>query len=211
MKIKKLGHCCFIADINGKRIMTDPGSFSTLQNNEQNIDLVVITHEHADHLHIDSLKAIIKNNPNVLVITNTAVGKLLTEAGITFTKVEDKEIYDFSGVAIKGFGTIHAEIYGDFSRVQNTGYLIDSLCFPGDAFELPHKDVDILALPIAGPWMKIKEAIDYAKAVKPRICFGVHDAILSPSASFVWKLPAMILEKDNIAFKQLEIGKEEEV
>ena len=211
MKIKKLGHCCFIAEINGKRIMTDPGSFSTLQNEEKNIDAVVITHEHQDHLHMDSMKEILKNNPNVVVITNTAVGKLLTEAGIAFTKVEDGETHDFSGVAISGFGNIHAEIYGDMGRVQNTGFMIGDLCFPGDAFELPNKKVDILALPIAGPWLKIKESIDYAKSVKPRICFGVHDAVLSNAASFVWQLSAGILEKDTIAFKQLEIGKEEEI
>jgi L-ascorbate metabolism protein UlaG (beta-lactamase superfamily) len=28
MKIKKIGHCCLVIETNGKRIMTDPGSFT---------------------------------------------------------------------------------------------------------------------------------------------------------------------------------------
>src|SRR6185312_9669397 len=77
MKIKKIGHCCLVIETKGVRIMTDPGMFSTAQNEEKNIDIVAITHEHGDHFHIESLKAIIANNPAVTVITNSAVGKLL--------------------------------------------------------------------------------------------------------------------------------------
>ena len=191
--------------------MTDPGSFSTSQNTATNITAVAITHEHADHLHIDSLKEVLKNNPNAIVITNTAVGKLLTEAGIAFTKVEEGESYDLRGVTIKGFGNTHAEIYEDYGQVQNTGYMIDALCYPGDAFHYPDVAVDILALPIAGPWMKTKESIEYAKKISPRIAFAVHDAIVSDKATFVYNMTEHFLSSFNVAFRKLEIGKEEEL
>src|SRR5665213_1235684 len=156
MKITKFGHCCFVAEPkDGVRIMTDPGSFSTSQNEAKNITAIVITHEHADHLHIDSLKEVLKNNPEAVVITNTAVGKLLDEAGIKYTKVEESQSTTIAGVVISGFGSKHAEIYGEFGQVQNTGYMIGNLCFPGDAFVHPNIPVDILALPIAGPWMRM--------------------------------------------------------
>ena len=61
MKIKKLGHCCLVIETNGKRIMTDPGSFTDKQTEEQNIDLILITHEHSDHFHIESLKKVLIN------------------------------------------------------------------------------------------------------------------------------------------------------
>ncbi|MDE2030864.1 MAG: MBL fold metallo-hydrolase [Patescibacteria group bacterium] len=212
MKIKKLGHCCLIVEPKDDiRIMTDPGSFSTTQTQEKDISAVVITHEHADHLHIDSLKKVLENNPNAIVITNTAVGKLLKEVDIPFIKVEEGESYDLDGIQISGFGNTHAEIYGDYGQVQNTGYMIDNLCYPGDAFHMPNIDVDILALPVAGPWMRIKDAIDYGKKVKPRIAFPVHDAILSEVATFVPKITGYFLREDGIEFKILEIGKEEEV
>lgn len=212
MKIKKLGHCCFVAEPKeGVRIMTDPGAFSTLQNEEKNINAILITHEHSDHLHIDSLKKVLENNPNAIVITNTAVGALLDEAGIAYTKIEEGQKYQIEGVEILGFGNTHAEIYDDYGLVQNTGYMIDNLCYPGDALSFPDKDVDILALPVCGPWLLSKEAIIYAKNINPRIVFPVHDGMLQDFFPVFWKLPEYFLKEENINFKKLELGKEEEV
>jgi L-ascorbate metabolism protein UlaG (beta-lactamase superfamily) len=212
MKIKKIGHCCFIAEAKeGVKIMTDPGAFSTLQKEEIGIKAILITHEHNDHLHVDSLKIILKNNPDVIIITNSSVGKILSEQNISFIKLEEGDKYDIDGVQIKGFGNSHAEIFEDFGKVQNTGYMIDNLCYAGDSFSYPDADVDILALPVSGPWMKIKDSIDYAQNIRPRVCFAVHDAILQDFATFAWKIPENILKEDNILFKKLELGKEEEI
>ncbi len=212
MKITKYGHCCFVAEPKeGVFIMTDPGApdYSGLKNYPENISAILITHEHADHLHIESLQEILKNNPNAIVITNSAVGKLLDEASIKYIKVEEGENYELMGVQISGFGNRHAEIYDEFGQVQNTGFMIDKLCYPGDSFNFPDKEVDILALPVAGPWMKIRDAIDYAKKIKPRIVFPVHDAMLKDFATFLYTIPAYFLKSDDIVFKKLEIGKEE--
>lgn len=213
MKIKKLGHCCLVIEIDGKRIMTDPSNFDYGGDSvsERDISLILITHEHADHLHVDTLKEILKENPNAKIVSNTSVGKLLVEAGIEYIKVEDGENYDFEGILIKGFGDKHAQIYEDYGQVQNTGYMVNSFCYPGDSFSSPNTQVDILALPVLGPWMKMKDAIDYAKELKPRICFPVHDGPLKPFATFVYKIPEHFLSKVEIAFKKLEIGKEEEL
>lgn len=212
MKIKKLGHCCFVAEPSeGVRIMTDPGAFTTLQNEEKNINAILITHEHSDHLHIESLKKVLENNPDAIVLTNTSVGKLLAEAGVAYTKVEEGESYDLGGVRVSGFGNLHAEIYDDYSRVQNTGYMINDLCYPGDAFSFPDAKVDILALPVCGPWVRTKEAIIYAKNIIPRIVFPVHDGMLVDSFPVFWKLPEHFLKEENIEFKKLELGKAEDL
>ncbi len=212
MKINKLGHCCFVAEPKeGVRIMTDPGAFSTMQSEAKNISTILITHEHQDHLHIDSLKKVLVNNPKAIIITNTAVGKFLTEAGIKYIKVEDSQKYNLNGVSIVGFGNKHAEIYGSYGQVQNTGYMIDSLCYAGDAFSSPNSKVDILALPVAGPWMRIKDAVDYAKNLKPRIAFPVHDAFIHDWAAFIWRGPENFLNEAGIKFKKLELGKEEDL
>jgi L-ascorbate metabolism protein UlaG (beta-lactamase superfamily) len=212
MKVTKLGHCCFVAEPKqGIRIMTDPGDFSTLQLEAKNISAILITHEHGDHLHIESLKKVLENNANAVVITNTAVGKLLTEAGIPFTKVEDGQIHDIDGVTIKGFGDLHAEIYEKLAQVQNTGYMINDLCYPGDSFNMPKDKVDILALPVAGPWVLMKNALNYAKSLKPRTSFPVHDAFIHDWATFLWKWPDRVLTPLGIEFKKLELGKEEDL
>ncbi len=213
MKIKKLGHCCFVMEpVIGLRIMTDPGEYSDLQNTETNIQVVLITHEHPDHLHIESLKKVLENNPDCLIITNTAVGKLLDDAGIKYSIVEDGQDYEIAGVKIHGFGNVHEEVYEKFGQVQNTGYMINNLCYPGDSFANPNMPIDILALPVAGPWMRIKDAIKYALELKPRAVFPVHDGmIVETRPGPIYRLPSTILPENNIEFKKLEIGIEEEI
>ena len=212
MKVTKYGRCCFVAEPKeGVRIMTDPGSYSTLQSEAKNIDVIIITHEHADHLHIESLQKVLANNPGALIITNTAVGKFLDEASIVHIIVEEGQSFDFKGVQIVGFGNRHADIYEEYGQVQNTGYMIDNLCYPGDSFHYPNEKVDILALPVAGPWMKTSDAIIYAKNINPRVAFPVHDAVLAPLAQAYYKVPEHFLSELQIEFKKLELGIEEEL
>ncbi len=212
MKIKKIGHCCLVITIGNKRVLTDPGEYTIEgQEEEKNIDLVVITHEHNDHLHIESLKNVLLNNPAAIVVTNSSVGKILGESGIPHQILEDGGIGEFAGVYLEARGDKHAEIYEDFGQVQNTGYFIGKdLFYPGDSFTNPGKPVDILALPVLGPWLRIKDSIDYAIAIKPRVTFPVHDWNIKRDG-FIRKIPGGFLEKNNIEFKILEIGKEEEI
>lgn len=207
MKITKFGHCALLIEEGGLRIITDPGSYSTIPNDLQNIDIILITHEHADHYHVESLVKILKNCPKAKIITNKSVGKLLDKENISYQVVEDGESTNISGILIEGFGNDHIEIYKAFNLVQNTGYFIaEKLFYPGDAFYDPKKKVDILALPVAGPWCKISEAVDYALSVKPRVTFPVHDAVLKIIGGN-HKVPEMVLKKNGIDFVVPEIGK----
>jgi L-ascorbate metabolism protein UlaG (beta-lactamase superfamily) len=180
MQITKFGQCCLLIEVAGKRVLTDPGRFSVSQNDVTNIDLILITHEHADHLHSESLQAILKNNPTAQVITNESVGKVLSELGISFEVLENALKTECCGLILEAFEGKHAEIYGDYGQVQNTGFFIaECLFYPGDAYIEPDKAVPVLALPVAGPWCKAAEAIAYAERVKPAKAFPVHDAVLN--------------------------------
>src|SRR3954464_3421538 len=106
MKITKLGHCCLIVDIRGVRFLTDPGNYTTAQDEVKNIQYIVITHEHTDHLHVESLKKVLANNPGAKVITNASVGKILEKEGIPFTKIAHGETTDAGGVPIAGHGIL---------------------------------------------------------------------------------------------------------
>lgn len=187
-------------------ILTDPGMFSSEQNSLTDISIIIITHEHVDHFHIDSVKEILKNNPEAKIITNSAVAALLKEQGIASEIVEDGQTTTIQGIAIWGFGKDHAVIYKTIPIVMNTGYLIAKRFFlPGDAFVQPNVPVEILGMPIAGPWMKISESIDWALAIKPKACIPIHDAILS-SRQWMYRTPAKILEVAGIRFDAIEPG-----
>ncbi len=215
MKVTKLGHCCLLIEEEGVRILTDPGSYSTRQNEVKNIDIVLITHEHADHLHIDSLRTVIANagQKGLLIITNKGVAKILDKEGISYELIEHGQKMEFKGILIEGFGTKHADIHASISPVDNTGYFIHNrLFYPGDAFTHPGKPVDILALPVAGPWLKISDALAYAEEIKPKTAFPVHDGMLHHDRlGPVHRLPTSVLAERGIKFIILEEGKETEL
>lgn len=211
MKITKYGHCCLLIEVEGLRILTDPGDYSEdRQNKVQNVDVILITHEHGDHLHIPSLKIVIQNNPQAKVITNSSVGKLLDNEQIKYSLLEDGQNLTEKEVLFEAFGSSHHLIYEGVEAPMNTGYFIDNkLFYPGDALTNPGKPVEILALPVLAPWLKPTEAIDYAKELKPRVCFPVHDAFLKITDGF-YNLPNRLLGAVSIKFVPLEIEQETE-
>ena len=212
MKITKFGHCCLLLEIDGVNLLTDPGTMSEGEGAVTGLDAILITHEHGDHLHIDSVKAILANNPTAAIVTNAAVGALLAKENIAFTLVGDGQSTQIKGVPIEGSGKDHATIYGTMGLVENTGFMIaDKFFFPGDAFHDPKVPIDVLALPIAGPWMKISEALDYAKAVKPRTAFPVHDGMYKEGfGGFVSHMIDTFLAPAGIKFVSLAAGESKE-
>ncbi len=210
MTIKKLGHCCLLIKTNGVTVLTDPGAWSTMQNTVTGVDIILITHEHQDHFHIDSLNAVLQNNPGAVIVTNNAVGKLLDEQGIAHTIVTDGMTEKIKNVSLTGVGDIHALIHESMPRVENTGYIIDNYLYcPGDAFALPKQQVPVLALPVCGPWMHMSEAISFAESINPKICFPIHDGMLKIFGPF-HNVPKMILEKKNIEFIPMLEGDEKD-
>jgi len=186
MHITKLGHCCLLIETNGKRILTDPGFLSNSQNDLSNIDIILVTHEHKDHLHTESLESILKNNPEAVVVTNSSVGKILTDLKIPYNVLEGENAAQFSEINVTACDGKHAEIVGEYGQVQNTGYFIDEkLFYPGDAYTNPGRAVPVLALPVAGPWCKVSEVIAYALEIKPGMAFPVHDAILTEAGKAI--------------------------
>ena len=208
MNITKLGHCCLVLEQNGVKILTDPGSFTTEQTKTvRGINMILITHEHGDHFHIESIELVLKNNPCATVVSNSAVAKLLAEKNIPCMIIGDTQSAEVNGVMIEGFGKDHAPIYEAYGLVENTGYFVaNKFYFPGDSFYDPKKPIDVLALPIAGPWMKISEAIDFAKKVKPRVAFGVHDGMIIPGSNFAARVADGVLKPLGIEFVTLASG-----
>lgn len=208
MKNAKIGHCCFVIEDAGKKILTDPGAWTIAQNELKGIDIILITHEHADHFHIDSLKIVLANNPTSIIITNTRVAELISEQEITatVTVVEDLQSITACKIDIAGYGTEHAITYPSIQPVMNTGYLIQKRFFlPGDAFVQPSIPIEILGMPMIGPWMKLSESIDWALKVKPKVCIPIHDGMLNPR-QWIYGIPSKILPEDGIRFDALEPG-----
>ncbi len=211
MKIIKFGQSCLLIEEKGLRILTDPGSFSIDQNLVKNIDVILISHSHQDHLSLDSLKDILNNNPQAKIFTNSSVGNILEKENIAYSILENGQKINEKDVSIEAFGDSHEIIYPTLPTLQNTGFLIaEKLFFSGDAFTDINKKVEILALPVTGPFLKISESIDYALKINPKICIAIHDGI-GKSPGDAHKTTSQILEQRGIKFIFLEPNKEIEL
>jgi len=65
--------------------------------------------------------------------------------------------------------------------IPNLGVFINGrIYYPGDSFAMPGtRDIEILALPVGAPWLKISEVVNFLRQAKPKITFPTHDAVLS--------------------------------
>ncbi len=208
MRITKFGHSCLLVEESGARILIDPGMYSSGHIALERIDAILITHEHPDHCDLESLNIILSKNPSVTIYTNSGVGEKLMGAGLAFSLLENGQSATVRSVLVEGFGQDHARIYQTIPIIRNTGYMIAGRFFyPGDSVtNMPSKPVEILALPVVAPWMRLAEAIDFALQICPKVSFPVHDGFLKIPGPF-HALPAKIFGEQGIECVTLEPGK----
>lgn len=212
MKITKIGHCCLLIEVDGKRILTDPGMFTVGEHELENIDVVLYTHEHGDHFHLESLKEIVTKNDSVTIISNATVGKLLEEAGIAYEVLEGSEAREIKDVLFTAHDAPHAVVFENLADVHNTGYFItERFFYPGDAYAVPEKSVEILALPVAGPWCELEDVIQYALNVQPKVAFPVHDGLLNEDGLAIHhRIVGSVLPERGVEFRAMTAGDTEE-
>jgi L-ascorbate metabolism protein UlaG (beta-lactamase superfamily) len=185
MRITKFGHSCLLIEEGKARILLDPGSYSSGFEDLTELDAILITHDHPDHLSADNIKALISLNPDAVVIADESSAKQLDEGGVKVTAVKAGDHPEVKGVTIQVVGALHAEIHSSMPQAVNVGYRIgERFFYPGDALTVPDFKVEILALPAAAPWSKISETIDYLLEIKPKFAIPVHDGILSRPSLF---------------------------
>jgi L-ascorbate metabolism protein UlaG (beta-lactamase superfamily) len=179
MQIRKYRHSCLLVSDRDARVLIDPGVFSTGLDDLTGLTAVLITHAHADHLDPDALGRIVANNPQATVYADTGSAAQLTEAGMAVTAVRPGDVLDL-GTRVQVSGGEHAVIHADIPTVPNVCYLIGGrLYHPGDSLVPPDRPVEVLALPVGAPWMAVKEAVDFLRAVAPERALPIHEQVLS--------------------------------
>jgi L-ascorbate metabolism protein UlaG (beta-lactamase superfamily) len=175
MRLRKLGHSCLLAEEAGARLLIDPGCFSDGLTTLRDLSAVLITHVHEDHLDIGRLHDVLGSNPGLRVICDEASAAALIEAGVVAEVVHAGDEPDL-GVSARVYGHEHAVVHPELPNVPNVGYLLaDRLFVAGDAFTVPDRPVEILAVPVGAAWMKMSEVVDWLRIVRPRVAVPVHD------------------------------------
>jgi len=183
MELTKKRHACVRLEKDGRTLVIDPGAFSE-ENAAEGADLILVTHEHADHFSEERLRGALEANPAAELWTLSSVAEKISAGfpGRVHT-VGHGDTFTAAGFDVQVHGELHAVIHPDIPRITNVGYLVDGSVFhPGDALTVPGRPVDTLLLPVQAPWSKISEVIDYVREVGPRRAIDVHDALLTDLA-----------------------------
>lgn len=113
--------------------------------------------------------------------TNDVVAAQLGGVGVAVHAVGDGDAFTAAGFDVQVHGRDHGVIHPDVPVVRNIGFLVDGALFhPGDAFTLPAGSTpSALLLPVHAPWLRLAEAVDYTREVRPSLAFAAHEAMLN--------------------------------
>jgi len=197
VSVTKLVHACLLVEVDGGRILIDPGMFS-LQDERfdpsmvEGVDRILITHEHADHISVDFLRSALERSNAAEVETTPALQAILAEHGIESVTEGTPQ-----------FAAPHERIpIGP--GPQNIGFHVGgALSHPGDSHSFV-ETMPILAMPFAAPWGSVTNGADRARLVRPRYVIPIHDWFLSePGRAFIYRLAKMALDQDGIELVQI--------
>jgi L-ascorbate metabolism protein UlaG (beta-lactamase superfamily) len=207
MRLTKLGHACVRLEKDGSALVIDPGIWSG-PDAAAGASAILITHEHADHLDADRLRAALSGDAGLNVWTNAAVAAQFADFGARVHTVAHGDTFTAAGFDVHVYGQDHAQIHRDIPIVANTGFAVDGEVFhPGDALTIPEDRLRTLLLPVNAPWLKVSEMIDYARAVAPERGYAIHDGLLNSNGlNLMGNLLKMAAQPGGISLARLEPG-----
>ena len=182
LKITFIGHGTLIFTFGGKIIHVDPFSEMADYTKLPKADIILLTHEHRDHLDLKALNPV-RTEKTLVVLTQTCAKQV--EGGIVMNHGDVKFIEGLKIEAVPAYNIIHKRDTGQpfHPKGIGNGYIITfgdkRVYVAGDTENIPEmkelKGIDIAFLPMNLPYTMTPEMIaDAAKAFKPKILYPYH-------------------------------------
>lgn len=209
MQLTRLGHAALLIETPYVRILIDPGTFSTDWHSLADLDAVLVTHQHADHLDPEGLVGLMGLNPTARVMVEEAVNPILGEYDVGSEPVAPGDSFEVGPTRIEAVGGTHAVIHDQIPRIGNVGFVLSEgdgarIFHPGDSYDHVPKAIDLLALPLAAPWAKVSATGDFALAVGAPEAFPIHDAVLSDTGRGAYMRMVETIAGETVTIHQVD-------
>lgn len=163
------------------KILIDPGTWVFGEKISKPADFsdvaaVLVTHEHPDHLDIQSLSEILKGKATL--ISNRSVSTILKKSNLYPKILGYGEQIKIGGVTIEGINSPHGT--NPVPMPENIGFLIDKKIFhPGDSLKVSDlPKVQVYLAPITAPWATLNNVVEATKDLSPKTVIPIHDGYM---------------------------------
>jgi L-ascorbate metabolism protein UlaG (beta-lactamase superfamily) len=176
LKITFIGHGTLMLTYAGKVIHADPVSMYADYATLPKADLILVTHEHGDHLDIKAIQA--ASTANTVIIVNPSSAKNLPNC-IVLKNGEDRTV---SGIKVEAVPAYNLE-KPFHPKGNGNGYILTfgdkRVYIAGDTENVAEikalKNIDVAFLPMNQPYTMTPEQVaEVAKAMQPKVLYPYH-------------------------------------
>jgi L-ascorbate metabolism protein UlaG (beta-lactamase superfamily) len=182
LKITFIGHGTLMFNFGGKVTHVDPYSNLADYNTLPKADLILLTHDHPDHLDLKALN-VVRTGKTIVVLTE-ACGKQV-QGGIVMMNGDVNTLEGLKIEAVPAYNIVQKRDTGQpfHPKGVGNGYIITfgdkRVYVAADTENIPEmkglKNIDIAFLPMNLPYTMTPEMVaDAAKVFKPKILYPYH-------------------------------------
>ncbi|MFH2218131.1 MAG: MBL fold metallo-hydrolase [Pseudomonadota bacterium] len=182
LNITFIGHGTLMFAFQGKVVHVDPWSDLADYAKMPKADLILLTHEHRDHLDLKAID-ILRTGNTALVLTKNCSSQV--KGGIVMKNGDVKIVKELKVEAVPAYNIVHMRGEGVpfHPKGNGNGYVITfgdkRVYVAGDTEDVPEmkqlKNIDIAFLPMNLPYTMTPEMVaDAAKVFQPKILYPYH-------------------------------------
>lgn len=182
VKITFIGHGTLVFNFGAKVVHVDPVGQYADYSKLPKADMILVTHEHSDHLDMKAIEAVRKES-TILLLNETGAAKV--NGGIALKNGEKKTDDHLEIYAVPAYNIVHMRSEGVpfHKKGSGNGYVITysdkRFYIAGDTENTPEmkslQNIDVAFLPMNLPYTMTPEMVaDAAKAFKPKILYPYH-------------------------------------
>jgi L-ascorbate metabolism protein UlaG (beta-lactamase superfamily) len=182
LAITFIGHGTLMMSFNGKIIHIDPVSQMADYTKLPKADLILVTHEHSDHLDLKAIDAV-RTPKTALIVTETVANQV--KDCIVLKNGDEKTIQGLQIEAVPAYNIVNMRSPGVpyHAKGVGNGYVITfgdkNVYIAGDTENTPEmkslRNIAVAFLPMNLPYTMTPEMVaDAARAFRPKILYPYH-------------------------------------